>query len=288
MFDHSTPLPVSPAPQGANVDQKGFGKDQTFGGTALFAAAQSGHRDAAALLLVHNAQVNAQNDPGDTPILVACKHGHESVVRELIHYGASAEQGNNAGDLPLEVAAAAGSEAVVRYLLTLTSRKKATKGTAEGKGMSQALNIARRSGHVSLANLLLNDMKKGVASRPSYTPPEANIYASNQQTHYAQQQTLLWLALKKPSSWKISMPPFNRPLAGMQLDPVHQNYIVPVFGLRIPKALMALFEMDGVRQLADELEIKLPSYTVSKAVQARTRVDKQLLASAHAAAHHVP
>ena len=254
--------------QSAQVDLKGGGTDQSFGGTALFAAASSGHRDAAALLLVKGADVNGPNLHGDTPLLVACKHGHESVVRELLHWRASAEMSNETGNSPLVAAVAAGSEAVVRYLLTLSGRKKQSREESRetARGMSKALTLARRSGHVSLANLLLNDMKKGHETRNSVSEDVA-IFASNQQTHYAQQQTLLWLALKKPSSWRISMPPFNRPLAGMQLNPISQQYIVPVYGLRIPKALMALFEMDGVKELATELEIKLPTYTVSKAVQ---------------------
>ena len=119
-----------------------------------------------------------------------------------------------------------------------------------------------------------------VASPEETAEGTAGVFASNQQTDCAQQQTLLWLARKSPKSWKISMPPFNRPVAGLLLDPICQQYNPPVFGLRIPKALMALFEVDGVKELARELNVTLPAYTISRAIQDKMHKVRRLVAEA--------
>ena len=255
-----------------------------MGGTALFAAARYGHRDAVALLLHKDANVNLPNNDGDTPLLTACLGGHDRVVRELLQSDADVKQANKNLMTPIVAAAASGSEAVVRCLLISSSSKQQKPSEDD---VSSALTLARQSGYISLANLLLNDMRRDRdhPQRESRAPEVANIFASNQQTLYAQQQTKLWLALKKPESWKTSMPPFNRPQAGMLLDKVisgktAQEYVLPVFGLRIPKAIMALFEMDGVKQLAEELGVRLPTYTISKAVQGKMHKVHTLVAEA--------
>ena len=233
------------------------------------------------MLLGKQAKVNLPNNNGDTPLLAACLGGHDSVVRELLQSDADVTRSNNEGMTPIVAAAASGSEAVVRCLLNRSSSKQSKP--AEKDQLSRALTVARQSGHISLANLLLNAMKRDLEQARDGEPPatreKVDVFACNQQTLYAQQQTSLWLALKE-ANWKISMPPFNRPQAGMHLKLPGKEYELPVYGLRIPKAIMALFEMDGVKQLADQIRVSLPTYTISKAVQAKMHKVHTLVAEA--------
>jgi len=61
----------------ANVEDRGVKGDCT----PLMEASSAGHVDIVALLLNHNASVNAQSSSGNTALMYACAGGHEEVVK---------------------------------------------------------------------------------------------------------------------------------------------------------------------------------------------------------------
>ena len=63
------------------------------------------------------------------------------------------------------------------------------------------------------------------------------------------------------------MPPFNRPREGVELPMGHELFEVPVYGLSISAAIMECFELPGVKDLAEKLDVLIPPYKVSTFVQ---------------------
>ena len=63
-----------------------FSKDDD-GETPLTLAAYEGHKDMVEFLLVHKAEVNAEDIKGQTPLHQAAKYGHKDVVKLLRQHG---------------------------------------------------------------------------------------------------------------------------------------------------------------------------------------------------------
>lgn len=94
----------------AQVEDRGQKNDCT----PLMEAASAGHVDIIALLLKHDADVNAQSSTGNTPLMYACAGGHEDAVRLLLERGANVEDHNENGHTPLMEAASAGHVGVAK------------------------------------------------------------------------------------------------------------------------------------------------------------------------------
>ena len=74
-------------------------------------------------------------------------------------------------------------------------------------------------------------------------------------------------------SCKASLPPFNvRQELNWTQGPGLVGFNVPVFGLEIPGAIMKLLALSEVRQLAAEMRVAIPQYTVDSFVQNKARV----------------
>nr|XP_020661894.1 inversin-like isoform X1 [Pogona vitticeps] len=88
-----------------------------YGGTALHAAALSGHVSTVQLLLKHNAQVDATDVMKHTPLFRACEMGHKEVIQTLIKGGARVDLVDQDGHSPLHWAALGGNPDVCQILI---------------------------------------------------------------------------------------------------------------------------------------------------------------------------
>ncbi|XP_038626286.1 inversin [Tachyglossus aculeatus] len=88
-----------------------------YGGTALHAAALSGHVSTVKLLLDHNAQVDATDVMKHTPLFRACEMGHKDVIQTLIKGGARVDLVDQDGHSPLHWAALGGNADVCQILI---------------------------------------------------------------------------------------------------------------------------------------------------------------------------
>lgn len=91
----------------------------SWGTTALHAAATSGTRAAATLFLEHGAPVDPTDAWDETPLHQAAREGHVEVCELLVKHGASLRAVNADDWTPLVVASQAGQEAVCTKLLAL-------------------------------------------------------------------------------------------------------------------------------------------------------------------------
>ncbi|NXA33988.1 INVS protein, partial [Eudromia elegans] len=88
-----------------------------YAGTALHAAALSGHVNTVKLLLEHNAQVDALDVMKHTPLFRACEMGHKEVIQTLIKGGARVDLVDQDGHSPLHWAALGGNADVCQILI---------------------------------------------------------------------------------------------------------------------------------------------------------------------------
>ncbi|NXW34559.1 INVS protein, partial [Phaetusa simplex] len=88
-----------------------------YAGTALHAAALSGHVSTVKLLLEHNAQVDALDVMKHTPLFRACEMGHKEVMQTLIKGGARVDLVDQDGHSPLHWAALGGNADVCQILI---------------------------------------------------------------------------------------------------------------------------------------------------------------------------
>ncbi|XP_053118799.1 inversin isoform X5 [Hemicordylus capensis] len=88
-----------------------------YGGTALHAAALSGHVSTVQLLLKHDAQVDATDVMKHTPLFRACEMGHKEVIQTLIKGGARVDLVDQDGHSPLHWAALGGNPDVCQILI---------------------------------------------------------------------------------------------------------------------------------------------------------------------------
>ncbi|ETE61570.1 Inversin, partial [Ophiophagus hannah] len=88
-----------------------------YGGTALHAAALSGHVSTVQLLLKHYAQVDSADVMKHTPLFRACEMGHKEVIQTLIKGGARVDLVDQDGHSPLHWAALGGNPDVCQILI---------------------------------------------------------------------------------------------------------------------------------------------------------------------------
>ncbi|XP_061445700.1 inversin isoform X2 [Rhineura floridana] len=88
-----------------------------YGGTALHAAALSGHVSTVQLLLKHDAHVDATDVMKHTPLFRACEMGHKEVIQTLIKGGARVDLVDQGGHSPLHWAALGGNPDVCQILI---------------------------------------------------------------------------------------------------------------------------------------------------------------------------
>jgi len=135
--------------------------DMRAGLTALHLAAFAGNLEAADLILMKGADVNASQGEG-TPLFQACLGGHEPVARLLLEYGAQPDGATDAGETPIMAAALTGNEPLARLLIEKGA--DVNKQTASGKSKldesrdvagETALHLAAGAGHAAFVRLLL-------------------------------------------------------------------------------------------------------------------------------------
>ncbi|XP_007948520.1 inversin [Orycteropus afer afer] len=88
-----------------------------YGGTALHAAALSGHVSTVKLLLENSAQVDATDVMKHTPLFRACEMGHKEVIQALIKGGARVDLVDQDGHSLLHWAALGGNADVCQILI---------------------------------------------------------------------------------------------------------------------------------------------------------------------------
>ncbi|XP_006165105.1 inversin isoform X2 [Tupaia chinensis] len=88
-----------------------------YGGTALHAAALSGHVSTVKLLLENNAQVDMTDVMKHTPLFRACEMGHKDVIQTLIKGGARVDLVDQDGHSLLHWAALGGNADVCQILI---------------------------------------------------------------------------------------------------------------------------------------------------------------------------
>ncbi|NXN16971.1 INVS protein, partial [Indicator maculatus] len=88
-----------------------------YAGTALHAAALSGHVSTVKLLLEHKAHVDALDVMKHTPLFRACEMGHKEVIQTLIKGGARVDLVDQDGHSPLHWAALGGNADVCQILI---------------------------------------------------------------------------------------------------------------------------------------------------------------------------
>ncbi|XP_041104124.1 inversin isoform X2 [Polyodon spathula] len=88
-----------------------------YGGTALHAAALSGHVSTVSLLLEHGAQVDSMDVMKHTPLFRACEMGHRDVIQTLIKGKARVDLVDQDGHSPLHWAALGGNADVCQTLI---------------------------------------------------------------------------------------------------------------------------------------------------------------------------
>ena len=136
------------------------------GNTALHHAARRGASDLAALLISSGADPDARTpDLGVTPLHLASRHGHLETMRVLMRNGASPLEVSRLSGTPLHWAAEHGRLDAVRVLL----RHGAPASIPDDHGLSAA-ERARAAGHQGVADLLERTDPREVAS-PLPSPP---------------------------------------------------------------------------------------------------------------------
>jgi hypothetical protein len=118
------------------------------GYTPLMLATKQGHA-VVALLLEHDAVVDAETECGHTALMLAAKQDHVAVVALLLKHGAAVDKVNKDGETALMLAAKQGHEAVVKLLLEYG----AAVGKVDKDGRTAAM-LARDNNHTHLVALL--------------------------------------------------------------------------------------------------------------------------------------
>jgi len=100
------------------------------------------------------------------------------------------------------------------------------------------------------------------------------LFQSMQHTQLMTDYVHTWLAGRLPESIKASLPPFNQRAKGEMLQlrtatVTTEALNVPVFGRKIPAAIIELFTSPEIQELAHELGVRIPQYSLQKFVQGK-------------------
>ena len=129
---------------GSDIDEK-----TSSGETALYAAADRGHRAVVELLLGKGADVNIRTKQGDTPLLRALLHGHVAIAELLLDKGADFDLKNSNRTTALHFASRKGYSSIVQLLL----KKGADIASRNQHGKTPA-DVASTAGQHQVAALL--------------------------------------------------------------------------------------------------------------------------------------
>ena len=157
------------------------------GVTPLMTAARVGNADVVRTLILHNADLHAQERLlGQTALMWAASEEHLDVVRVLLESGADPHVASASGFTPLLFAARQGNVPLVQLFLDhgvdinyappppprddtpASSPRAAPRGAPEC--CASALHVATLRGHIELALMLLDQGADPNAMGPGYTP----------------------------------------------------------------------------------------------------------------------
>jgi hypothetical protein len=103
------------------------------------------------------------------------------------------------------------------------------------------------------------------------------LFTSHQHTIKANDEIRKWMkefgsefGSTEPLSVKASVPPFNVRLKAQLLDGLVE-FNIPSYGVRLPRAIMKLFDSEGFKSLAAELQIPVPYYAMDTFVQKKMK-----------------
>lgn len=138
---------------GKNIDVKRAVEGYGLEGTALYWAAQQGHKDVVELLLSRKASVGAATNPdSSTPLLAAARQGHTAIVQLLLDHHAGVNAQDAHGSTALILASAQGHVGVVQVLL----HYGADTSVVEKIDGRTALEWAKANGHNTVVDLVKN------------------------------------------------------------------------------------------------------------------------------------
>ncbi|XP_050730432.1 kinase D-interacting substrate of 220 kDa B-like isoform X8 [Eriocheir sinensis] len=140
-------------------------KDEN-GSTALHLAAAKGKPDLCNELVLHGADVNAEDNDQWTPIICAAKAGHLETVGLLADHGANIHQKDMGGWTSLMWASYKGHSDLARYLLT-----RGADPSTQGQHHMTSLVWAAGRGHTEIVHYLLDHgAKTNVGDKFGTTP----------------------------------------------------------------------------------------------------------------------
>ncbi|XP_075416338.1 inversin isoform X2 [Tenrec ecaudatus] len=124
----------------------------TYGGTALHAAALSGRVSTVKLLLENNAQADATDAMKQTPLFRACEMGHKDVIQTLIKGGARVDLVDQDGHSLLHWAALGGNADVCQILI----ENKINPNVQDDAGRTP-LQCAAHGGYINCMAVLMEN-----------------------------------------------------------------------------------------------------------------------------------
>lgn len=132
----------------ANCDVKGSYRAQV----PLAIAAMQGHQDIAQLLLLKDADIDAEGLNGRTAVWCAVYAGHNDLAKWLVERGAKLNPSRRENSFPLVIAAEQGNTEMIEYLLANGSRATNLQDRYDGSPVEKAL----ANGHIAAAALILH------------------------------------------------------------------------------------------------------------------------------------
>ncbi|XP_045107810.1 kinase D-interacting substrate of 220 kDa B-like isoform X3 [Portunus trituberculatus] len=140
-------------------------KDEN-GATALHLAASRGKPELCNELIIHGADVNAEDNDQWTAVIVASRAGHMDTVATLVDHGANIHQKDMGGWTALMWACYKGHSELARYLLT-----RGADPSTQGQHHMTALVWAAGRGHTEIVHYLLDHgAKSNVGDKFGTTP----------------------------------------------------------------------------------------------------------------------